>query len=161
MKKGLVSFIFIGVFTVYALYQNLVGPRTLPVAPPNAITVDASSPAQSIIPTTPSTTSTLPPASAPKGQYIDGKYTGAATDAYYGTIQVQAVISGGKIYDVVFLQYPSDRSTSRSINGAAMPLLKQEAIAAQNANVDTVSGATDSSSAFRTSLASALVQAQN
>jgi uncharacterized protein with FMN-binding domain len=42
-----------------------------------------------------------------------------------------------------------------------MPYLKQEAIAAQSANVNIISGATDSSYAFRQSLASALAQAKS
>lgn len=92
--------------------------------------------------------------------YKDGTFTGDATDAFYGNIQVKAIITGGKISDVVFLQYPNDRSTSREINAQAMPLLKSEAIVAQSASVDIVSGATDSSKAFRTSLNSALALAQ-
>ena len=97
----------------------------------------------------------------PAGQYTDGSYTGNAEDAYYGTIQVQAIIQNGALADVQFLQHPNDRSTSRYINGYAMPILKQEAISAQNANVNIVSGATDSSQAFQQSLASALSQAKS
>jgi uncharacterized protein with FMN-binding domain len=106
----------------------------------------------------PQPTPTPPP--APKGQYTDGQYTGSVADAYYGNIQVEVTISGGKLTDVSFLQYPSDRSYSRYVNGQAMPYLKAEAIAAQSANVDIVSGATDSSQAFQQSLASALAQAK-
>lgn len=93
--------------------------------------------------------------------YKDGQYTGDVADAYYGNIQVKATISGGKITDVVFLQYPSDRSTSVFINRQAMPYLKQEAIAAQSGNVDIVSGATLSSQAFIQSMNSALSQAKS
>lgn len=93
-------------------------------------------------------------------QYKDGSYTGNAADAFYGNIQVQVTISGGKITDVVFLQYPNDRGTSVEINNQAMPMLKQEAIQAQSANVDGVSGATDTSQAFIQSLSSALNQAK-
>jgi len=95
------------------------------------------------------------------GLYTDGSYTGDAADAYYGTVQVKAVVQGGKIADVQFLQYPSDRSTSRYINSQAMPLLTQEAITAQSAQVDGVSGATFTSGAFKQSLASALALAKN
>ncbi|HUX35567.1 MAG TPA: FMN-binding protein [Candidatus Paceibacterota bacterium] len=95
------------------------------------------------------------------GQYKNGSYTGNAADAYYGYVQVEAVISGGKISDVQFLQHPSDRGTSIEINNYAMPILTQEAIQAQNSNVDIVSGATETSLAFRDSLASALAQAKN
>jgi uncharacterized protein with FMN-binding domain len=101
------------------------------------------------------------PIPKPVGQYADGTYTGDPADAYYGTIQVEAIIQNGKLTDVQFLQHPSDRSTSVRINNHAMPILRQEAISAQSANVDTVSGATDSSGAFQQSLASALSQAKN
>ncbi|HVW67249.1 MAG TPA: FMN-binding protein [Candidatus Peribacteraceae bacterium] len=105
-----------------------------------------------------------PPASssaASRGMYKDGTYTGAAADAFYGNIQVDVTISGGKISNVQFLDYPHDRGTSVMINQQAMPYLKQEAIQAQSAPVDIVSGATDSSGAFNQSLASALNQARN
>ncbi len=96
----------------------------------------------------------------PMPPYKDGSYTGSTADAFYGNIQVKAIISGGKITDVQFLQYPSDRSRSIAINTLAMPNLKQEAIHAQNANVNIVSGATDSSNAFIQSLSSALSQSK-
>lgn len=94
-------------------------------------------------------------------QYADGSYSGSAADAYYGTIQVKAIIQGGKIVDVQFLQHPSDRSTSRYINDQAMLILTSEAIQIQSANVDIVSGATFSSQAFQQSLSSALALAKN
>ena len=128
---------------------------TTSVPPP--ATTPTSVPTQTQTPP-PAPTPTPAPAPAPKpaGQYADGSYMGSAADAYYGLIQVKAVIQGGKIADVQFLQYPSDRSTSRYINSQAMPILTSEAIQAQSANVDIVSGATDSSMAFQQSLASAL-----
>ena len=74
-------------------------------------------------------------------------------------MQVQAVIKGGKIADVTFLSYPSDRRTSQQINSRAMPMLQQETIAAQSANVNAVTGATFTSQAYVASLQSALSQA--
>lgn len=94
------------------------------------------------------------------GTYRDGQYTGPIADAYYGNVQVQVVVSGGKINDVRFLDYPHDRNNSIRINNYAMPILKQEAIAAQTANVDIVSGATATSDAFLQSFAGALAQAK-
>ncbi|MCR4329665.1 MAG: FMN-binding protein [Candidatus Roizmanbacteria bacterium] len=92
--------------------------------------------------------------------YADGSYTGDVADAFYGNIQVQAVIQNGKIADIQFLQYPSDRSQSRQISQYAMPLLKSEALQAQSAQVNIVSGATYTSQAFVQSLASALTKAK-
>lgn len=108
----------------------------------------------------PAPTQTTAPSPKPSGAYRDGSYTGSITDAYYGNVQVRAVISGGKITDVQFLDYPQDRNTSREISVQAMPVLASEAIQAQSATVDIVSGATQTSEAFRISLASALAKAK-
>jgi uncharacterized protein with FMN-binding domain len=98
--------------------------------------------------------------SSPKPPYKDGAFTGNSEGAYYGNVQVKAIISGGKITDVQFLQHPHDAARSLAINTLAMPNLTQEAIRAQNAQVDIVSGATDTSNAFMQSLSSALAQAK-
>ena len=90
----------------------------------------------------------------------DGTYTGDLVDAYYGNVQVSATISGDKITNIAFLDYPQDRSTSLQKSNYAMPILKREAISAQSANVDTVSGVTYTSEAFIKSLSSALAQAK-
>lgn len=97
---------------------------------------------------------------AASGQYKDGVYNGAVADAYYGNIQVQAIISGGKLTDIKFLDYPRDRDTSIQINSYALPILRTEAIQAQSANVNGVSGASDTSPAFVKSLSTALAQAK-
>ncbi len=92
--------------------------------------------------------------------YKDGTYTGDATDTPYGTVQVAAVISGGKITDVKFLQMPSDQNHSVEVTTFSKPLLKQTAIDKQNAsNIDFVSGATSTSFGFQQSLQAALDQA--
>lgn len=96
---------------------------------------------------------------AGQGQYKDGTYTGDVVDAFYGNVQVKAIVVGGKLTDVQFLDYPQDRHTSVEINTQAMPQLKSEAITAQSANVDIVSGATQTSRGFIQSLQSALQKA--
>jgi uncharacterized protein with FMN-binding domain len=78
----------------------------------------------------------------PAVSYKDGSYTGPVTDAFYGDIQVRAIIKGGRLTDVKFLKYPDDQPNSIAINKQAMPYLKREAIQAQSAQVDGVSGAT-------------------
>lgn len=90
----------------------------------------------------------------------DGQYSGSLADAFYGNVQVQVSIVGGKISDVQFLDYPHDRGESIQINSQAMPLLKTEVIQTQSANVDVISGATQTSEAFVKSMQSALIQAQ-
>jgi len=95
------------------------------------------------------------------GRYKDGSYQGSVADAYYGNVQVQADVKNGQLVSVRILQYPNDRNTSRYINSQALPMLKQEAIQAQTAQVDFISGATLTSNAFVQSLSSALDQAQS
>jgi uncharacterized protein with FMN-binding domain len=130
-------------------------PTHTPTATPTATTTAT---ATSNPTTTPTPSPTATP--TPSGQYKDGSYTGVAADAFYGNIQVQAKISGGKITAVTFLQYPNDRDRSIEINNYAMPILQSEAIRAQSASVSGVSGASDTSMAFRESLASALAKAK-
>ncbi|MGB3328055.1 MAG: FMN-binding protein [Thermomicrobiales bacterium] len=108
------------------------------------------------IPTQPAANAAAPQTS---GLWRDGVYTGDSANASWGDVQVQVTIAGGSITDVTFTTYPNHRNRSVSINDQAMPILSQEAIAAQSAQVDIVSGATDTSIAFIQSLDSALQQA--
>lgn len=85
-------------------------------------------------------------------------FIGAASDAVYGVVRVEATIVNRKIVAVQLLQYPNDQSTSTAINQYALPRLVQEAIQAQSAHVDIISGATLTSEAFIRSLQSALNQ---
>lgn len=101
----------------------------------------------------------LPPTATPSGLYTDGQYTGDPADAFYGTVQVEAIIQNGQITDVQFLDYPHDRRTSQRINSIAMPYLTSEAVQAQSAYVNIISGATLTSEAFAQSLQSALNKA--
>ena len=145
MKKLSLVGILVVVFALYAIFNR------------NAVAIVPSSAGRN---STIANSGAIANSSQTNGTYKDGTYTGSAVDAFYGTIQVQAVVQNGKLTDVQFLQYPNDRSRSIAINTAAMPMLKQEAIQAQSASVDIVSGATDSSQAFAQSLASALSQAK-
>jgi uncharacterized protein with FMN-binding domain len=95
-----------------------------------------------------------------RGGYKDGQYVGNSVDVFYGNVQVKAIISAGKIIDVQFLDYPQDRRTSQEIAAMSLPTLRSEAISSQSAQVDIVSGATETSRGFIQSLGSALAQAQ-
>lgn len=126
---------------------------------PQQQTVASTLPAATPAPTVTATSTTTTPPPQKIGKYKDGTYTGSVADAYYGNVQVQAVVAGGKLTAVNILQYPSDNRTSRSINSQALPILQSEAIQAQSANVDMVSGASATSPAFIQSLQDALAQA--
>lgn len=94
------------------------------------------------------------------GLYKDGEYTGSSVDAYYGNVQVKVSILNSKITDVVALDYPHDAKNSVRINSRAIPILQKEAIVAQNAKINAVSGASSTSPAFIKSLTSALNKAK-
>ena len=105
---------------------------------------------------------TRPPAATPaptkaatKGS---GTFTGSVVQNPFGEVQVQITLAGGKITDVTALQLPS-HGRSGFISQDVAPILQGEAISAQSANIDTVSGATYTSEAYAQSLQSALDQA--
>ncbi len=158
MKKLLLTVFVALSFVIYSFHARQEGREATTAVTPAAAKPQTVAPADENggVLQTPSQPTAAPTTG---GQYVDGTYTGISADAYYGYIKVQAVIKSGKIVDVVFLQHPNDRATSREINDQAMPYLKQEAISVQNAHVDGVSGATDTSQAFVQSLDSALQKA--
>jgi uncharacterized protein with FMN-binding domain len=96
---------------------------------------------------------------AAASHFRDGSFTGQPFDAYYGLVQVQANVTGGRLVSVDVLQSPNHQRTSRYINKQALPLLEQEVIQAQSVHVNIVSGATLSSRAYARSLRDALAQA--
>jgi uncharacterized protein with FMN-binding domain len=157
VKKFTVAVLIIGAFILYSL---LYGHANVVAVLPNNSTNSSSSgrgSSTSVVPATPGTTNTP---GTPGSLYKDGSYTGSVADAQWGYIQVKAIISNGKITDVQFLQYPNERNRSIMINDYADPQLTSEAIAAQSANVDAITGATDTSQAFIQSLSDALSQAK-
>lgn len=97
------------------------------------------------------------PTHAPAG--ASGPVTGPVVTTPYGDVQVQVTISGGKIVDVQALQLPSDRRRSQMISQYAGPVLRQEALQAQSASIDLISGATYTSEGYAQSLQAALDQA--
>lgn len=187
VKKYTLSFLVIAAFVIYTLYYKTFGSNLLVKSAATTTTtsslpiikdplrlfrddeedeqeeggrVIAPAPVPTPVPT-PTLVPTAPMMPSPMmGQYKDGSYTGERVYNYHGYIQVQAVISGGKISNVVSLEYPKG-GDSGQINRYAMPRLTQEAIVAQSSKVNTISGATDTSGAFRQSLESALALARN
>lgn len=90
------------------------------------------------------------------GQVLDGTYVGAGDSNRWGTVQVQAVYSGGQLVDVQILQYPDGDNKSVQINQRALPTLINASLSSQSASVSTVSGATYTSDSYKTSLQSAI-----
>ncbi|KAB1902247.1 FMN-binding protein [Micromonospora sp. AMSO31t] len=86
----------------------------------------------------------------------DGTATGSVAQTRWGPVQVKITVSGGRITDVAVLQVPDGNHRDQEINDYAVPILRQEALAAQSARIDTVSGATVTSDGYRESLQSAI-----
>lgn len=84
--------------------------------------------------------------------------TGDVVPSRYGNTQVQVTIANGKITSVTALQLPVG-GRSGGISQYVEPILSTEALTAQSANIDIVSGATYTSEAYAQSLQSALDQA--
>jgi len=149
LKKLAVAGFVIVTFIMYSLHQRNEGSQAAQKVPKNQTNTSQT--------TAPSSSAITPASSA--ANYKDGSYTGKSSDAFYGFVQVRATITSGKLTDITVLDYPQDRDTSIQINDSALPQLKQEAIQAQAAQVDGISGATDTSRAFTESLGDALAQA--
>ena len=94
------------------------------------------------------------------GSLRGGTYTGDAIDTRYGPVQVQATVSGGKLTAVKVLQVPDEDPREDFIVTQDVPVLTQEALAAGNASIDSVSGATFTSMGYVQSLQSALDKAR-
>lgn len=85
-----------------------------------------------------------------------GTFAGDVVQTRFGSVQVQISVTGGKITDVTALQLTDEDRRSVQISNRAAPLLRAEVLKAQSANVQTISGATVTSSAYLTSLQAAL-----
>ncbi|WP_431998941.1 FMN-binding protein [Streptomyces fungicidicus] len=84
--------------------------------------------------------------------------TGDAAQTQYGPVQVRITVSGGKITEAETVQAPKGGQSDR-ITASAVPKLNQAAVAAGDAEIDAVSGATYTSAGYQQSLQSALDKA--
>ena len=130
----------------------------LMITPPNLskttlIAIATATPAPSAKP------STAAPTAAPAKPVggVTGSFTGDPVTMRYGIVQVKITVENGKITDAQAVQAPSgsnDRYTQK-----AVPVLRQQTIAIQSANVQGVSGASFTSYGWYESLASAIAKA--
>lgn len=105
--------------------------------------------------------SSAAPSAAPSSSAAatSADYTGQAVETRYGTVQVKVSVRSRKITDVSFVQLTSFDGRSEQINAEAGPILLQQTLSAQSAQIDGVSGATYTSQGYEESLQSALDQA--
>ncbi len=140
----------------------------LMITPPNLskttlIAIDTPAPAPSATPTKSDSPSAKPTAAAPTAAPakpvggVTGSFTGSVANTRYGIVQVKITVQGGKIVDAQAVQAPTgsnDRYTQK-----AVPVLREQTIAAQSANIQGVSGASFTAYGWYTSLTSAIAKA--
>ena len=136
MKRGLV----VGGGAVIAAATMLVDLLNIPLPSPS-ILVGNTEP------------SPKPTTSEPAGAKV---YTGDAIDTRYGTVQVQITVENAKITDVQVLQAPTGPNSQYT--DYAVPVLTQQALKAQSAEIAGASGASYTSGGFIQSLQSAISQ---
>jgi uncharacterized protein with FMN-binding domain len=103
-----------------------------------------------------------PAAGAAAGTATAAKSTfdGAVSDTRYGPVQVRITVAGGKFTAADAIQLPHGNSYDEQVNQYAVPILSQEAVAAQSSKINLISGATYTSDGYMRSLQSALDQAK-
>lgn len=110
-------------------------------------TVSPTSGGQSVTPVTPLT---------PTTPTTPVTVNGPAVDTRFGPVQVQISVLAGRVVSATAIVYPQTNGRDQEINSRAIPVLQQETVSAQSAQIDTVSGATYTSDGYRTSLQAAL-----
>ncbi len=174
MQKVLSSFVFISAFSIYVLFRTQIISTSEHVAvkiPQYVTTIytddDSNEPKRykKIKIKTPGFKNNINTLQITKLQnqtnrhYKDGVYIGPNIDSYYEMVQIKITVKSGVISNISSIPYTQYNGTSKAISDYAMPILKKEVLTIQSANVNTVSGATEISNAFRTSLTGALQKA--
>src|SRR3954447_11149272 len=118
---------------------------------PHAATQTATASATTATQTTSSGSSSSGSASS-----VSGTATGDAVDTQYGAAQVKVTVKNGKIANIEPVKLQGNDPRSIQISSSAEPILKQEALSKQSADIDAVSGATFTSGSYDQSLQSAL-----
>ncbi len=156
--RRITLWIFSTIAALVLLFSYRTSTNSTP-APPAV----AAAPVPTTEPTpTPSSTSSSNGTAAPRPSASTSTataprtYNGSVASTRWGDVQVTITVSGGKITDVAVPIYPANNGRDQEINAYALPTLRQETLAAQNANIDTVSGATVTSDGYLQSLQAAL-----
>ena len=140
-----------------------VSAKATAAATKNARPVATKSSGTNTVATAPATqdsATTAPATTAPATNSktsVNGTFTGPSVFVNYGNVQVKITVVNGHITDAVAVKAPSGRN-DRYTN-MAVPILKEQTLKAQSANVQGASGASYTSYGWHTSLQGALAQA--
>ncbi|MFC9846592.1 FMN-binding protein [Streptomyces sp. NPDC060223] len=146
MKRVLpvVALSALGLITVWRYQPGADMTSSTTVAEPAAPAPSSSTPSSS---SSSSSSGSSPSASAAATQVVQGSTV--ATEK--GDVQVEVTFEGDTITSVRMLVQPNHPQTT-----AAVPVLIQETLQAQSADIDTVSGATITSDGYKESLQAAI-----
>jgi uncharacterized protein with FMN-binding domain len=123
-----------------------------PPTPTTTTPTTGSTPATTSPPTTAAPTTTTAPATTRSA-------TGPSVDYNFGQVSVMVTATGSKITNVTIASLNDGGSPrSQSIDQQSLPILEQQALQAQSANIQGVSGASYTSTGFQQSLQAALSQ---
>lgn len=136
-----------GLIMLFSYHTSLGGSGTLAVPPSTGASTTSSS-----------SSGTAGSSSSSAGGSTT-TVTGDTAQTQWGPVQVQITVTGSRITDITPVQYPNGNGMDQEINSYALPVLAQEALKAQSANIDHVSGATVTSDGYVQSLQSAIDQA--
>lgn len=157
--RGTILFVVILVVLGATVGLKLYGLGEETTSAQTSIRATAPTPGPSTTGTTPSSTpSGTPTPAAPTATASPATtvITGSAVDTRYGAVQVKVTFSGTRITAVDTIQSPDGSGRDIAINQQAIPILQQEVLASQSANIDTVSGATYTSEGYIRSVQSAI-----
>lgn len=133
---------------------------TAPSGPPTSSGSTGTSPASTTSGSNPPAASTTPtnvPSTTPTTASTTRTATGPLVNYSYGDLSVSVTVAGGRITRVGIGSLDDGGNfRSQSIDQESIPTLEQEAIQAQSANIQGVSGASYTSSGFEQSLQGAL-----
>jgi uncharacterized protein with FMN-binding domain len=131
-------------FALVWQYQPSTSSEAVSLPPPAAV-----APVQP--PASPGTSSSTSAPPEPGGAAATKTVAGSPETNRHGVVQVQVTFTGDQITDVQFLKLPSTGPSQK-----AGPLLRQETLRTQSADIDTVSGATQTSDSYIASLQAAI-----
>lgn len=148
--------ILLAVMSTFAAVGALFGYRTSSAHPAAAVATTVATSADGSAEASPSAVPSTPTSSAPSSSR---SVAGQSVQTRWGPVQVQITASGKKVTAVDVVQVPDGNPRDVEINDYAVPVLTQETLQAQSADIDGVSGATVTSNGYVTSLQSALDKA--
>lgn len=137
--------------------SSRTSPTTSVAAGPPPTKSGATGPSPPPTSTGASGTPTTVPAPTTTAPAATKSATGAAANYNFGVLSVSVTVSGSKITKVDLASLDDGGNVrSQSIDQQSIPILEQQALQAQNANIQGVSGASYTSAGFEQSLQSAL-----